>query len=98
MPDEAIHLSRFSTLTSFDGASATVVPLLSCNQWTDIDSSELRVEGIPTSSELHPGYGLRAHGDSVRRTCDWVPVLLTQTIPFSLLVVVLQPSDMLIGA
>lgn len=62
MPDEAIHLSRFSTLTSSDGASATVVPLLSCNQWADIDSSELRVEGIPTSSEFHPGYGLRAHG------------------------------------
>lgn len=52
-------LAMFSTLTSSDGTSATVVPLLSCNQWADIDSSESRVEGIPTSSEFLPGYGLR---------------------------------------
>lgn len=100
MPDEAIHPSRFSTLTSSDGTSATVVLLFSCNQWADIDSSELEWRAFQPVQKSFPGYGLREPAETVfDEDAIWSrPLDARPTTPCSLLVVVLQPSDMLIRA
>lgn len=76
------------------------MPLLSCNQRADIDSSESRVEGIPTSSEFLPGYGLREPAGTVfaKMRFGSRPLGARPATPFSLLVVLLQQSDMLIRA
>lgn len=51
--------AMFSTLTSSDGTSATGVLLFSCNQWADIDSSELGWRAFQPVQKPFPGYGLR---------------------------------------